>query len=167
VWEEDGEELLILTSVQEMTVQVNGGRRHTLVLAFVEWPVIVNVITHVLLLISLLMEGATREYVGELKDIRRETLWLFMGFPLVEQLIKIMFLDYQSLTVAILINIFGVLLVAVVKNGLMIILVLVLELQHLLLHMLALTITVNQLLGIVVIMKHIFLMTLYGMEQDA
>ena len=35
----DGEELLILTSVQEMIVQVSGGRPHNLVLASVEWPV--------------------------------------------------------------------------------------------------------------------------------
>ena len=42
VWEEDGEELLILTSVQEMIVRVSGGRPHNLVLASVEWPVIVN-----------------------------------------------------------------------------------------------------------------------------
>ena len=41
VWEEDGEELLILTSVQEMIVQVSGGRLHNLVLASVEWPVII------------------------------------------------------------------------------------------------------------------------------
>ena len=33
-----GEELLILTSVQEMIVRVSGGRPHNLVLASVEWP---------------------------------------------------------------------------------------------------------------------------------
>ena len=54
VWEEDGEELLILTSVQEMIVRVSGGRPHNLVLASVEWPVIVN--THVVLPDSLLIE---------------------------------------------------------------------------------------------------------------
>ena len=54
VWEEDGEELLILTSVQEMIVRVSGGRPHTLMLASVEWPVMVG--SHVLLPISLLME---------------------------------------------------------------------------------------------------------------
>ena len=54
VWEEDGEELLILTSVQEMIVRVSRGRPHNLVLASVEWPVMI--ITHVLLPISLLME---------------------------------------------------------------------------------------------------------------
>ena len=32
VWEEDGEELLILTSVQEMIVRVSRGRPHNLVL---------------------------------------------------------------------------------------------------------------------------------------
>ena len=40
VWEKNGEELLILTSVQETIVRVIGGRLHNLVLAFVEWPVI-------------------------------------------------------------------------------------------------------------------------------
>ena len=54
MWEEDGEELLILTSVQEMIVWVSGGRPHNLVLVSVEWPVMVNI--HVLLPISLLME---------------------------------------------------------------------------------------------------------------
>ena len=53
VWEEDGEELLILISVQKMIVQVSGGRSHNLVLASVEWPVMVK--THVLP-ISLLTE---------------------------------------------------------------------------------------------------------------
>ena len=52
--EEDGEELLILTSVQEMIVRVSGGRPYILMLASVEWPVIVYI--HVLLPISLLME---------------------------------------------------------------------------------------------------------------
>ena len=55
VWEEDGEELLILTSVQEMIVRVSGGRPHNLVLASVEWPVMMQVY-YVLLPISLLME---------------------------------------------------------------------------------------------------------------
>ena len=53
-WEEDGEELLILTSVQEMIVRVSGGRTHNLVLASVDRPVITA--SHVLQLISLLME---------------------------------------------------------------------------------------------------------------
>ena len=46
--------LLILTSVQEMIVRVNGGRPHTLMLASVEWPVIIG--SHILLSIFLLME---------------------------------------------------------------------------------------------------------------
>ena len=56
VLEEDGEELLILTFnlVQEMIVQVSGGRTHILMLASVEWPLMV--ITDVLLPFSLLME---------------------------------------------------------------------------------------------------------------
>ena len=36
VWEEDGEELSILTSVQEMIVRVSGGMPHNLMLASVE-----------------------------------------------------------------------------------------------------------------------------------
>ena len=45
---------IIITSVQEMIVRVSGGRPHNLVLASVEWPVMI--ITHVLLPISLPME---------------------------------------------------------------------------------------------------------------
>ena len=44
VWEEDREELLMLTSVQAMIVWVSGGRPHNLVLTSVEWPV--KIITH-------------------------------------------------------------------------------------------------------------------------
>ena len=51
VWEEDGEELLI--SWQEMIVRVSGERPHNLVLASVEWPVMI--VRYVLLQISLLM----------------------------------------------------------------------------------------------------------------
>ena len=54
VLEEDGEELLILTSVQKMIVRVSGGRSHNLVLASVEWPVMRGSL--VLLPISLLIE---------------------------------------------------------------------------------------------------------------
>ena len=70
VWEEDGEELLILTSLQEMIVQVSGRRPRNLVLASVEWLVMVD--THVLQPVSLLMEQATRGCVGELEDTRRD-----------------------------------------------------------------------------------------------
>ena len=54
VWEEDGEELLILISVQEMIVRVSGRKGHNLVSASVEWPVMID--SHVPLPISLLME---------------------------------------------------------------------------------------------------------------
>ena len=78
-----------------------------------------------------------------------------------------MFLDYQSLTVVILVSTFGLLLVAVVKDIIVYSVVLVLVLLHiLLLHMLAITIIVNQLLGMVVVLKHTTLMTHYGTEQD-
>ena len=70
VWEDDGEELLILTSVQEVIVQVSGGRPHDLMLASMEWPVIMD--EHILLPVSLLMEQATRGCVEELEDTRRD-----------------------------------------------------------------------------------------------
>ena len=54
---------------------------------------------------------------GRPEDTRRETLWHFMGhiIIMVEQLMKTMYLIYQSLTVVILVSIFGLLLVVVVK----------------------------------------------------
>ena len=54
VGEEDGGELLMLTSVQEMIVRVSGVRPHNLVLASLEWPGMINMF--VLLPISLLTE---------------------------------------------------------------------------------------------------------------
>ena len=54
VWEEDGEKLLILISVQEMIVRVSGGKPQNLVLASVEWPMMIH--SHVLLPVSLIME---------------------------------------------------------------------------------------------------------------
>ena len=65
---------------------MTGGVPHTLMLAFVEWPVMP--ITHVLQPVSLPMEQATR--VGELEDTRKG-----MVHNLVEQLIRAMFVDYQ------------------------------------------------------------------------
>ena len=77
---------------------------------------------------------------------------------------KTMFLDYQSLSVAILVSTFELLQVAVVKN---MIIVLVLLMEDTVLHpMLAITIIVNQLLGIRVILTHIISMTHYGTEKD-
>ena len=55
VWKEDGEELLMLTSVQKMIVRVSGGRPHNLVLASAEWPLMI-VILYAPLPNSLLME---------------------------------------------------------------------------------------------------------------
>ena len=49
-----GKELLILTSVQETIVQVSGIRPHNLMLASVEWPVMMG--SHVLQPISLQMD---------------------------------------------------------------------------------------------------------------
>ena len=102
---------------------------------------------------------------GELEDIREEILVQFMVFLIAEQLMKTMFLDYRSLTVAILVSIFGLLLVAMVKELMLYGVALVLVLMHtLLLHLLAVTIIiVNQIL---VILTHTISMTHYGMEQD-
>ena len=85
---------------------------------------------------------------------------------LIEQLMKAMLLDYQLLMVLILVSIFGLMLVVVVKKITVDSVALALPLMHIL-HflLLAITITVNQLLGIM-LMAYIFSMTLYGMEQD-
>ena len=83
-------------------------------------------------------------------------------------LIKAMYLVYQSLTVVILVNISGLMLVVVVKWIAVLTIALAalsLIVRSLLLLLLAITITVNQLLGIV-LTTHIISMTLYGMEQD-
>ena len=88
------------------------------------------------------------------------------------QLIKPMFLDYQSLTVVILVSTFGPLLVVAVKT-LMVIPIVVLavtvtiSVDMLLLNMLVAITTANQLLGITLLHPHIILMILCGMEQDA
>ena len=107
--------------------------------------------------------------MGELKDTRREILWDSMGHKvtMIEQLMKAMYLDYQSLTVVILVIIFGLMLVVVVKKITLSSTALALSLimHYLLFLLLAMTITVNQLLGIDP-MAYTFSMTLYGMEQD-
>ena len=82
------------------------------------------------------------------------------------ELIETIHLDYQLLTVVILVSTFGPMLVVKVKRFLISTAVLVLLMLHNLLHMLAITITVNQLLGITPTMPHTISMTLYGMEQD-
>ena len=84
---------------------------------------------------------------------------------IIEQSIKTMLMDYQSLTVVILISTFGLMLVVVVKD-MKLVPVLVLLLQTPLFHMLAVTIIVNQLLDIRVIMTHTTSMTYYGMERN-
>ena len=80
---------------------------------------------------------------------------------------KTMSVDYQSLMVIILINTFGLLLVALVKHTTLFIIVLVLFIQGLiLLLLLVITITVNQVQWATLIPVNITLMTFYGMEQD-
>ena len=90
-----------------------------------------------------------------------------MVIILLEQLIKIMLLDYQSHIVVIHVSTFGLLLVAVVKKLQTNSLVLALTLLHNHLHLLVVTTTVSQPHGIVVIMTHTSSTTLCGMEQDA
>ena len=79
-----------------------------------------------------------------------------------------MYQDYQSLTTTILVNIFGLLLVALVKdlNLIKFGIVLALFIQGIiLLLLLAMTITVNQVQFIFLILAHIS-MTDCGTEQD-
>ena len=84
------------------------------VIAFVEW--LPMTYTHFSQQISLIMEQATRRCVGELEDTRRDGLELSMYHILVEQLMKAMLLDYQSLMIVILVSTFGLLLVVMVKE---------------------------------------------------
>ena len=92
-----------------------------------------------------------------------------MGHTLLitKQLMKTMFQDYQSLTVVILVNTFGLLLVAVVRTTTIfgIVLVLLMEVTVLLL-LLGITIIVNQVQWVALYIVHIILMTCYGTEQD-
>ena len=86
-----------------------------------------------------------------------------------QQLIKTMFLDYQSLTVVILVDTFGLLLVAVEKDTIMDLIVLVLLIKHILFLLLTIIIIVNQLLGIllmVLLVPGLTSMTHYGTEKD-
>ena len=85
---------------------------------------------------------------------------------LIKQLMKTMFLDYQSLTVVILVSTFELLLVAMEKETVISTIVLVLFMEVTVLLLLETTIIVNQLLGIVLIIRYIILITHYGMEQD-
>ena len=82
VWEEDGEELLTLTSVQEMIVRVSGGRPNNLVLASVKWPVMVN--THVQPISLLINEISYQRVCGRAKVYQRGYAcnWGFYGFKI-------------------------------------------------------------------------------------
>ena len=80
---------------------------------------------------------------------------------------KTISVDYQSLMIVILVSTFGLLLVVIVKQLILILLVLVLFIQELIcLLLLTMTITVNQVQWIRLMLIHITLMILYGMEQD-
>ena len=103
----------------------------------------------------------------EPEDIKKEALQDSMAYFLVEQLIKIMLLVYESLIVGILASTYGFMLVAGMKIILMHMSVLVLVLKDLLLLLLVVTITVSQVFRNLHLVTHIILMTHYGMEQDA
>ena len=60
---------------------------------------------------------ATRGCVGELEDTKRDLLGHSLELRGTEQLIKNMYLDYQSLIVVTLVSTFGLLLVALVKEN--------------------------------------------------
>ena len=78
-----------------------------------------------------------------------------------------MLMDYQSLTVVIHVNTFGLLQLVMVKGLTVVTVVLVPLLQHwILLLMLVVTIIVSQAQHIWVMRAHIILMTYCGMEQD-
>ena len=109
----------------------------------------------------------------EPEDIRKEALQDSMVKILVEQLIKIMLVVCQSLTVGILANTYELMLVAGMKLPVilmymiyMTVLVLVLK-DLLLLLLLVVTITASQVSRDLHLVIHIILMTHYGMEQDA
>ena len=90
-----------------------------------------------------------------------------MGLHLVEQLMKLMYLDYQLPPIITFVSIFGLLLVVIQKEVvILLIIVLVLSIQDIvLLLLLALTTTVNQVLQVIPLASHITLMTHYGMEH--
>ena len=107
--------------------------------------------------------------MGELEDTRREILWHFMGHnvAMVFQLMEAMYLDYQSLTIVILVSTFGLLLVVVVKDLVIFIIVLVLSMEDtVLLSLFTMITTVNQVQCIVLIIQRISSMTHYGMGKD-
>ena len=117
-----------------------GGRPHNLVVASVKWPVMIK-FGYALLPISLLMELATRGCVGELEDTRRDTHWDFLQVH-IKYFLTIMLMVYQSLITKTLNNIFGLLLVAVLKDDKMLVTVLVLVMQEILLLLLLQIITI-------------------------
>ena len=90
------------------------------------------------------MYGRAREYCT-----RREILYhsIYINRIIVKQLMKLMFVEYHSLTVVILVNIFGLLLMAMLKQiGKMIhaIVFVILVMEAALLLLLATTIIVSQ-----------------------
>ena len=160
---------MVSLSMQEMIVQVSGGRPHNQMLASVECTLING--KHVLLPFFLLMKQATRGCVGELEDTRRENLWHFedLIIGITTTLIKVMCVGYQSLTVVIHVNTFGLLLVDMARNILMHGIVPVQPIYPTILyHLLGVITTVNQLLGMQALLyaAHISLMTHCGMGQD-
>jgi len=99
VWvEDDGKELSVSTSVQEMNVPVDGVKRQTLSLVFGFAVLTLTSVVLVLLPTSPLMEQATTGCVVEQEDIRKVKLLSSMVIPRVPklQLMITMLMDYQS-----------------------------------------------------------------------
>ena len=167
VWEENGEELLILTSVQEMIVRVSGGRPHILMLASVEWPVFFCQFFY--------LWNKLPEVVGELEDTRREILLTFYRIhpsysrKIDEGYVSGLSIIYSSnphqhiwtLTTYIL-----VMMKQQTNNSIVLALYTTAAYSPPSYCMLAVIIIVNQLLGKLIIMTYTFLMTHYEMEQD-
>ena len=79
--------------------------------------------------------------MGELEDTRRDTHWDFLQVH-IKYLLTIMLMVYQSLITKTLNDIFGLLLVAVLKDDKMLVTVLVLVMQEILLLLLLQIITI-------------------------
>ena len=106
--------------------------------------------------------------MGELEDTRRDIPGHFMGHHIliiIEQLMKTMFLDYQSLTVVILVSTFGHLVVVLVNDILELIVLVIMEDIPLLL-LLVIIIIVNLVQWVTPVGALITSMMYYGMEQD-
>ena len=123
--------MLILTLVQDMIVQVSGGRPLNLIrIRFCR--VASDNTYHTCSSASFSTNGTSYQRVcgRELEDTRRDIIRHFMELAIVEQLIETMLLGYQSLTVVIHVSTFGLLLVALLKLLELLVIALVLLLEE-------------------------------------